>query len=99
MKVVDSDGRLVDVELRSEDELRAAQFEAALTGDGLHDVIVWEFGTRRVCGIFGKRMTLAQAERRLETAYGRINLVGFTADIVAHGAYKEGDTYERPATR
>jgi hypothetical protein len=84
--------------LRSKEDLERAKFAAALTSNGFHDVIVWELGSREVHAVTGIRMRLEggthNAQRRLETAYERINLNSFSADIVPHGAYKIGDIYK-----
>jgi hypothetical protein len=84
--------------LRSKQDLDNAKLAAALVGGGFHDVIVWELGTRKVHAILGTRLPLEggtiNAQRRLETAYERIDLNHFTADIVPHGMYEAGDLYK-----
>ena len=61
----------------------------------LFDVVIVDMQTRIVESIVGKNMRRTQgfhnAEKRLETAFGRINLDRYTADIVPAGQYKQGD--------
>ena len=60
----------------------------------LYDVVIAECETRKVVSIIGKAMRREgahnSAERRLETAYERINDRHF-AEIVEAGRFKEGD--------
>jgi len=61
----------------------------------LFDVVIVDMQTRIVESVVGKSMRRTQgfynAEKRLETAFGRINLDRYTAYIVPAGKYKEGD--------
>jgi hypothetical protein len=60
----------------------------------LFDVVIYDMETRRVESIVGKSLRrdggTYNAERRLETAFGRINLDRYSADIVPAGKFEVG---------
>ena len=63
----------------------------------LYDVIIYEIATGKIDAIVGERMQRYKgyynAEKRLETAFMRIN-DRFNVEIVESGRYKKGDVFD-----
>ncbi len=59
------------------------------------DVVIYEMSTRKVESIIGKSMkregTYYSAERRVDTAFSRINLDRYSACMVEAGRFAIGD--------
>ena len=60
------------------------------------DVVVYEMRSRKVESVIGKNMPRSKgsfhtAEKRLDTAFSRINLERYSACIVEAGKYSVGD--------
>ena len=62
--------------------------------DKRFDVVIFDMDTREVQSVIGKNLRrdggTHNAERRLETAFTRINLDKFSAEIVPAGKFPEG---------
>jgi len=60
----------------------------------LFDVVIFDMESRKVVSMIGSNLRrdggTHNAERRLETALGRINLDGYSAEIVPAGVYQVG---------
>ena len=66
----------------------------------LFDVVIYDMETRKVESVIGKSIRrhagTYNAERRLETAFTRINLDRYSAEIVPTGKYEVGSILPEP---
>lgn len=66
----------------------------------LFDVVILSMETGEIVSVVGKSMPRGtgthNAERRLETALGRINLDHYSAEIVPAGKYDVGGVFQEP---
>lgn len=67
----------------------------------LFDVVIFNMETRKIVSIVGKSLRRKggthNAERRLETALGRIDLDHYSVEIVTAGKYDVGGILQEPA--